>query len=417
MIMPAAPPGRDPPARHVAIVAPPTPGHYDPLAAVATELVALGHRVTFVHVEGADRYLQPDDGFASIGGAGVLDRYLVRLARPTGMVGLNRMIAATASITALLLDSLPATLARIGADAVVADSAEPAGGLVARHLGLPYVTSVTGLPLLREPEMPPPFVGWSYRRGAVARFRNSGGHAVTDLLLTPIRRAVTRRAEAWALPDDGGLSPLLAVAQCPAALDFPRERLPAQFRYGAPWRRAVAAMASPKTDARPLVFCSLGTLQGARRGLFTTMTRACASIGARAVVAHGGGLSDAEAAMLPGDPLVAAFWPQTAILPHCAAAILHGGFNTVLDSLAAGVPIVALPIAFEQPATAARIVHVGAGVSLRWQGLDHATLARAIEKVMNAPAYAAAARRIGEDMRRSGDARSTAAAISAAIAP
>ncbi|MEG8055626.1 glycosyltransferase [Sphingomonas sp. 22L2VL55-3] len=55
-----------------------------------------------------------------------------------------------------------------------------------------------------------------------------------------------------------------------------------------------------------------------------------------------------------------AFWSQTRILPKCSAAILHGGFNTVLDALAAGVPIVAVPLAFEQPATAARLKRIGA---------------------------------------------------------
>ena len=51
------------------------------------------------------------------------------------------------------------------------------------------------------------------------------------------------------------------------------------------------------------------------------------------MIAHGGGLSADEEAGLPGNPLVRAFWPQRAVLRRCAAAVLHGGFNTVLDAL------------------------------------------------------------------------------------
>ncbi|HVF94428.1 MAG TPA: nucleotide disphospho-sugar-binding domain-containing protein, partial [Sphingomonas sp.] len=252
--------------------------------------------------------------------------------------------------------------------------------------------------------------------GRLGRLRNAGGYAVSDLVLRPIDRTLARHAAEWGLAPDDGMSPLLQVAQCPASLDFPREDLPGAFRYGAPWRSAEPALDPPGSDGRPLIFCSLGTLQGSRKALFASMTQACAMIGARAVVAHGGGLSDADAAALPGDPLVRAFWPQTSLLPHCRAAILHGGFNTVLDTLAAGLPIVAVPIAFEQPATAARLERIGAGVVVRWQGATARRLATALQRVLGDPAYAAAAALVRDDLRRDAGASGTAAAISAAFA-
>ncbi|MEG8024793.1 hypothetical protein QP162_10710 [Sphingomonas aurantiaca] len=78
-------------------------------------------------------------------------------------------------MTRLLLDTLPAALTRLGVNAVIADSVEPAGALVARHLRLPFVTAVTGLPLLREPMVPPPFLGWPYRPGVIGLNRNRVG--------------------------------------------------------------------------------------------------------------------------------------------------------------------------------------------------------------------------------------------------
>ena len=275
------------------------------------------------------------------------------------------MLRATAAMSAMLLRDLPPALERIGAEAVIGDETEPAAGLVARHLGLPWITSVTGLPLLRDPLVPPPFVGWRFRDDEAGAKRNASGYKVADRLMRPIRRVLERQADGWGLDHAEGNagSSLLQVAQCPPTLDFPRAALPDSFRYCGPWRGGGQQPVDLPAD-RPLIYCSLGSLQGNRPRLFSAMTRACAMLGARAVVAHGGLLTDAAAKALPGDPLVAPFWPQPTVLPRCRAALLHGGFNTVLDALASGVPLAVRPLAFEQPGTAARVAYVGAGVAL-----------------------------------------------------
>jgi MGT family glycosyltransferase len=352
--------------RHIAIVAPPVPGHYDPLKVLAARLSERGHRISFVHMADAAA-LVPGFGFEAVGarthGPGALARYTDQLARAARLSGFFGMIRATAAITEMLLDELPGTMRSIGADAMIADATEPAGGLVARHLGLPWATSVTGLPLLREPLVPPPFVDWAYQPDEAGMKRNRTGYRIADALSRPITRVLARYATRWGLDpnEHGGFSPALQVAQCPAALDFPREQLPPNFHYCGPWRENAPDPLDLPDDQRPLIYCSLGSLQGNRPALFGAMTKACADLGARAVVAHGGKLREADARALPGNPIVRAHWHQPSILPRCRAAILHAGFNTVLDALAAGVPMLVAPIAFEQPGTAARVVRAGAG--------------------------------------------------------
>jgi UDP:flavonoid glycosyltransferase YjiC (YdhE family) len=95
--------------------------------------------------------------------------------------------------------------------------------------------------------------------------------------------------------------------------------------------------------------------------------------------------------------------------------MLHGGFNSVLDALVAGVPIVAVPIAFEQPATAARLAWTGAGRVVPMRRARTATLAEALRAVLEEPSYRAAARRLAAEMRPDG-AREAAALVSAALA-
>ncbi len=402
--------------RHFAVIAPPTPGHLNPLQILGAELVALGHRVTIVHqADVAPLIAAPQVGFAALSqgapGALSLERYNAVLAAPTGAIGLRRMIRATAMLSDMLLRQAPVVLRQIGADAVIADSAEPAGVAIGAAMGLPVVVSVTGLPLLGEPDVPPPFLGWRYRADAIGRFRNRGGYGVSARLMRPITDVLARHRG-----DDRAADVRLYVAQCPRELDYPRKRLPNAFRYGGPWRAPGEDAIDLPEDKRPLIFCSLGTLQGGRRQLFATMAEACAAIGARAVIGHGGGLSDAEVASLPGDPLVRAFWPQRAVLRRATAAILHGGFNTVLDALSAGVPIVALPIGFEQPGTAARLAWVGAGAMLSPRALSVRRLATTLEQVIRRPGYRNAALRLSATIDAAGGGRAAAAAIDAAFA-
>jgi zeaxanthin glucosyltransferase len=405
---------------HIAIVAPPLPGHWDPLRVLAGELVARGHRITFVHMHDAGAMLaETPFAFESVGsgthGPGALADYRRRLARAPSLAGFLPMLWATAAMSEMLLQDLPAALVRIGADAVIADETEPAGAMVARRLGLPYVTSITGLPLLRDPQVPPPFLGWRYRDDEAGLKRNRGGWRVADRLMRPIRKVLERYARAWRLDleeIDGG-SPLLQVAQCPASLDFPRTGLPAGFRYCGPFRTAPAEAPDLPGD-KPLVYCSLGSLQGGRSPLFADMAAACADQGARAVIGHGGLLSDEAIAALSGRPLVKAFWHQPAVLPRCAGALLHGGFNTVLDALAAKVPMAVAPLAFEQPGTAARIARSGAGLALTGR-LSRRRLSEALGHVLDEPSYRVRAQALAGEIASLGGASLAADLIDEAL--
>ncbi|VXC99875.1 Zeaxanthin glucosyltransferase [Sphingomonas sp. 8AM] len=405
-----------PTAGHLAIITAPLAGHVNPVQVLAKELNARGWSVSLVHVAAARRFVtEPTLRFSALpcGAGDMFDAYVETLVQPTGPIRLNRMIRASAAMTGRLLDEAPTVLERIGVTAVLADAVEPAGPLIARKLQLPYAVATTGLPLFGEAGVPPPFLGWRYRPDRWGAFRNRGGYAVTDLLMRPIARVLETRRRQWGLAEDCG--PRVQVAQCPRGLDYPRCALPSTFRYGSPWRSGDQEDPDLPRGGPPLVFCSLGTLQGSHRALFATMAQACAAIGARAVIGHGGGLSREEEAALPGDPLVRAFWPQAAVLRRCSAAVLHGGFNTVLDALAAGVPIVALPIGFEQPATAARIVRVGAGRMISPRRLRPRTLASALQEVIDRPGYAQAARVIAAEIAAGTGAAGAADAITAAL--
>jgi hypothetical protein len=79
------------------------------------------------------------------------------------------------------------------------------------------------------------------------------------------------------------------------------------------------------------------------------------------VIALGGGCAPDDLPFLPGDPLMLGFAPQLELLRRASLTITHAGMNTVLESLAEGVPMVAIPIANDQPGMGARLAWSGSG--------------------------------------------------------
>jgi MGT family glycosyltransferase len=150
------------------------------------------------------------------------------------------------------------------------------------------------------------------------------------------------------------------------------------------------------------VYASLGTLQNRREPVFRTIAEACAGTGVQLVISHGGGLSDAEAAALPGTPLVVPYAPQRALLARASLTISHAGLNTVLDSLSCGVPLVVMPITFEQPAIARRVEYCGAGRTVPVAKLEIARLRGMIAEVAGESRYRHAAQRMAECIAAAG---------------
>jgi zeaxanthin glucosyltransferase len=309
----------------------------------------------------------------------------------------------------------------IGADAIVSDQMEAAGGLVADYLRLPFASVATALPINREEMVPPPYVSWSYDPSERGRKRNRGGYRVSDWLMRPVGDVIERHSRAFGLGPrrtaEQCLSPFAQLAQCTKGLDFPRQELPENFHYLGPFRDGgTSALELPSDDGRPFAFCSFGTLQGGRVRLFRNVAEACAKLGLRLVIAHGGRLDPRAAAKLPGDPFVTDYVPHPAVLRRAAIAITHAGFNTVLDALAHAVPMVAIPLAFEQPATAARLVCAGAGRAVRPIQASSARLQREIVEVLNNPTYRERASSLRSELHASGGVRRAADILEAMLA-
>jgi zeaxanthin glucosyltransferase len=395
---------------HFAFIAPPLTGHYKPMAALARELVSRGHGATFVHQSSAR-------ALAALHGADFVPLTSSPLGEHRGVAGTIREVARQ---TDMLCHHAPDVLREINADAVITDQLEPAGGLLADYLGLPCITVASALPINREPGVPPPYVGWNYDPSPRGRWRNNGGWRITDRLMRPVSAVIQRHSESFNLRPrrriEDCFSSLLQLAQAVPLIDFPRAELPENFHYLGPFRHgSTEAFDLPGRDGRPLAFCSFGTLQGRRLKLFAKVSAACANLGLQLVIAHCGRLTPRQVGALPGNPLVFDYLPQEELLAEARLVITHAGFNTVLETLARGLPMLALPIAFDQPAIGARIRHAGVGEVISPRRASAFRLRKSMKRIMHEPLFEQQAHKVQQQIAAAGGVKRAADLVEASL--
>jgi len=71
------------------------------------------------------------------------------------------------------------------------------------------------------------------------------------------------------------------------------------------------------------------------------------------------------------------------LFPRAAAVVHHGGIGTSAQTLAAGVPQVIMPIGFDQPDNAARIVRLGVGEAIAPARFTSARVAQALSRLLS----------------------------------
>jgi len=421
---------------HFGVVAPAFLSHFTTLGALAGALVERGHRVTFLHRPDAAAYVRdPRLGFYAVGAGifppGSLAASLRLAANPGSPLGLRRVIQDMARATTMLADELPGAFEALGIDAVLADQMEAGGALAAEAAGLPFISVACALPVNREPGIPLPVMPFGYGLDERSLKMVEGSTRVYDWMMTPHRRAIEAQAKRLGLAPRGMLheclSPLAQISQTVAEFEFPRRELPPHFHHVGPLRplsRTGATLAGstqaalPEISAeRPFVFASLGTMQGGRLDLFKRIVRACRQVDVQVLVAHCGGLDARQERALEqaGADWVCDFAPQLAALERADAVISHAGWNTIMDAIAAGTPMLALPIAFDHPGGAARVRHAGIGIQASARFTGAGTLARHLERLLDDPSFRQRLAPLAASVARAGGTARAADIVEAAL--
>ncbi|MGE7368753.1 glycosyltransferase [Neorhizobium sp. NPDC001467] len=395
---------------HFALICLPFKSHIAVFETLGQALQQRGHRVSLLVNSGAETEVRSPLPVYPIAGTSKrqIDRLIKMASRPNGPLGVLKTVHGTAGLSEAFCRHAPERLRALGVDAVLGDQMEPAAGLVARYLGLPLISIACAVALNRDEGIPLPFLPWPYDKSPNGVRRNRGGERIARLLLTEQRRLIMRWSARFGLKLAGDdlqscFSEIATIAQTTESFDFPRTASSRGLHMVGPLRRDEPQPQLPFAidPSRPFVFMSLGTLQGHRFRLFRAAARACRQLDVQLLVAHCGGLTEKQEEKL-GATWVTDFAPQRAVLERADLCITHGGVNTVMDALECGVPLIALPIAFDQPGVAARIVHHGVGVRLSATLLTAARMKAAIRTVLSQRSYTDRATQIGRSIAEAG---------------
>jgi MGT family glycosyltransferase len=351
----------------------PLTGHLNPALSLAGELAAAGHDVAFaIHRDVlGDRvpagmkiypldagYTAPSLGEQARGLESVrlfFEDYLLPLTEPA-------------------LQPLEAAARDFKPDVMAVDHQMVAGALVARKLGLPWVSLVsTSASIIR---LSPVLDAWVAEQ-----------YLSLQQAYLPAELIVER-------PD---FSPhAVIVFSIEALMGAARDRIEAPYVFVGPASRPVRPdVAFPwqwLRDDRPLVLVTMGTVSRDRdHRFFEVMMQAFAQ------------LPDVQAVMVappvlagkaPDNVLVRDYVPQLDLLDRAAGVICHAGHNTVCEALLRERPLVVAPIRDDQPIVARQVIEAGAGIFMRYGKVTPPTAVAAITRLLGDAGLAENARRL-----------------------
>src|SRR6185295_930303 len=193
----------------------------------------------------------------------------------------------------------------------------------------------------------------------------------------------------------------------PKELDFPRSRKPEgaffiealvdiERRDGDfPWDRI--------DDGKPLVYCTLGSVlpfkfPARASGFFQMFMDAMAQRPElQGVVTVGNHLKPDEF-NCPENVFIASVAPQVEVLKRASLMVSHGGVTGVKESAFMGVPMLLIPLSYDEFGNAARVVYHGLGARLRLKDVSALELGRSIDRVLEDSSYSARAKIMSEKL-------------------
>jgi UDP:flavonoid glycosyltransferase YjiC (YdhE family) len=395
-------------------------GHTNATFGLARRLRARGHDVIYLSLADVQDHVRAQGWefipfFEDVFPKGYLDaKYAMLRTRKaplkelyTAASELNRR--ARAQFTEVISgDGFAARLADLRPDAMLIDAVYPLPALTARRLGIPAAIFSTTLPLGRDSAVPPlstriiPDAGrWSaLKTRAIWTWLDLRGRiGYVGFTRDKIEELGARHPELGALCDFGThlqhgprLKIPTLVASC-QSLDFRRASLD-HLHYIGPCidlERAEPALPPElEIDDRPLIYCALGTREEHAprcrpffQALLDAMSRRPHQ---RLLLVVGKPLSVADF-RVPSNAVVVNSVPQLKVLRKAALMINHGGLNSVKECICLGVPMIAFPLAHDQPGNAARIAHHGLGLAGDLGAATPGSLGAMIDTVLTDPGY------------------------------
>lgn len=287
-------------------------------------------------------------------------------------------------------------------DALLADSMMLGTMIAGEAARLPVAVLMPNIWMVPTPGVPAVGPGFAPAKTFLGRTRDGAMRAVAGRVFNrglPALNAARARHGLAALTSfwDQVLDTDRILMLTSAAFDFASPHVPDNARYVGPilddpdWAEPWAPP-WPADNNDPIVLVGFTSNYQDHGPQLRRVVDALASLPVRAVVTLGQMLDAAEVTPTANVAVVASA-PHGQIVPHASAVVSHCGHGTTLKALAAGVPMVCIPMGRDQNDTAARVTHQHAGVRLSAKASTD-KIAAAVRTVLDDSEYRASARRL-----------------------
>ena len=291
------------------------------------------------------------------------------------------------------LDDLPPAIIQTKVDILLINEIALTGPTLAQLLDLPYIIISTSVPHNFGWNAYPWLSGYRYSASWFSGLQNALLEVSAVHVYGPIRHVLNRYRRNLGLGPvqevERSYPALAQITQLPQCLDFPRSNLPANFHYTGPFANGIARPTVDfpwdSLDGRPLIYASLGTTRNVQPSVFRMIAEACQDLDLQLVISLGGRFDPDSFTDLPGNPVTTRYAPQLELLKLAQVVITHGGPNTVFESLMEGKPMVAIPLAHDQPAVSARLARLNIAEVLPVMRLSARRIRTAVKRVLQDP--------------------------------
>jgi MGT family glycosyltransferase len=342
-------------------------GHVNVTLSLGSRLIEQGHEVTWAIAREMPGLSIPEGGrlvLTNPSGDKSVNDALNLLDSAKGKAGLEGTVFVTENVLLplgkMMFQGLSNVIDEIKPDIIIHDEQTYIGGVCAALYNIPYITTHAAPPNAFEGESGNALNDWYV--SCMQAFQSSFGLAQTPLIIRSRKLGLAFCPQHFAQPDDLADGQFF-VGPC---LDTGRTYLD-EFSY--------EFFDGPNKS----IMVSIGTLLEVEAKSFYQ----------KIVVDLG---DKPYNVLIAGDPTLFASWPSNFmvqkrvphldILPYLDLVITHGGANTTCDCIGMGIPMVVVPMAFDQFYVAEQVVKNGLGLRLRHRRLKAGQIIDACEKLL-----------------------------------
>ena len=298
-----------------------------------------------------------------------------------------------------------------GADLLVTHPAAPAGPLVGRKTGMPWISTVLApMSFVSAYDPPvPPFWQWTRKLSVL-------GPGIMGFLLNKMKdsykaKAVTDFRDELGLPDtgnpmfDGQHSATLVLGLFSEVFAKPQPDWPPQTKltgfcfYDGHHETAMPGELLRFLDngTPPIVFTLGSSAVWVARDFFQQSIEAAKRLDRRAVLLVGDERNQPPS--LPEGIIAVNYAPYQSLLPRACAMVHHGGVGTTSQGLLAGVPTLIVPFAFDQSDNAEHAYRLGTSRTLYRKNYLAPRVANELHKLLQ-PTYARTAHEVSQRLKQ-----------------